>query len=114
MKKTLLAATLVLAGSAHAIADNNKVLKMCLAANGYTPDQFDTFDFGPAANCFHEWKIADTEQDYVKMRAFLEEHPWYRGKNWRWEEYVEYTCSTVISTKHTRNPTVCSKPIRIN
>lgn len=93
---------------------NNTVMKACLEQHGYTPEKFDTFHFNKAAACYHDWKTAETEKDYAKMRAFLKENPWFKGKNWKWEETAEYSCEKIYSTALLANITVCSKPYYVN
>jgi Zn-dependent M32 family carboxypeptidase len=93
---------------------NNTVLKACLEQHGYTPEKFDTFDFNKSSACYHDWKAAETQKDYAKMRAFLKENPWFKGKNWKWEETAEYSCEKIYSTALLANITVCSKPYYIN
>jgi hypothetical protein len=46
------------------------------------------------------------------MRSFLQEHPWYKGKNWKWEERAEYTCKHIETLQGSAE--VCSKPYYIN
>ena len=93
---------------------SNEVMKLCLEESGYTPDKFETFDFSKPAACHSKWRVAETEKDYVKMRSFLQEHPWYKGKNWKWEERAEYSCEKIYSTRLLRNVEICSKPYYIN
>jgi len=93
---------------------SNEVMKSCLEESGYTPDKFETFDFSKPAACHSKWRVAETEKDYVKMRSFLQEHPWYKGKNWKWEERAEYSCEKIYSTRLLRNVEICSKPYYIN
>lgn len=89
-------------------------MKACLAQEGYTPENFDSFNFGKAASCFHDWKTAEAEKDRVKMRKFLDENPWFRGKNHKWAERAEYSCEKIYSTALLNTITVCSKPIYVN
>jgi len=93
---------------------SNEVMKSCLAEHGYTPENFETFKFSKSAACFHDWKTAEVQKDYEKQREFLQEHPWYKGKNWKWEERAEYSCEKIYSTALLANITVCSKPYYIN
>ena len=106
--KTILA-TLILTGAVHA-----DTTRACLETHGYTPEQFQTYSFEQASRCADAYVQQQKRAERAREREFVLANPWYRGSNWRWEENVEYTCTTVISTKHTRNPTICSKPIRIN
>jgi len=93
---------------------NNAVMKACLEQEGYTFDKFDTFNFSKAAACFHDWKIAEIEKDYAKMREFLKENPHFKGKNWKWEERAEYNCEKIYSTAYLNNITICTKPYYLN
>jgi hypothetical protein len=102
-------ATVLLVGSAHA-----DYTQTCLNQHGYTPDQFQTYSFEQASRCADDFVQRQKRAERAQEREFVLANPWYRGSNWRWEENVEYTCTRVISTKHTRNPVICSKPIRIN
>lgn len=93
---------------------NNDAMKACLAKFGYTVENFDTFPFDEASSCYREWKSAETKKDFNNLQAFLDEHPWYRGSNWKWEEKAEYTCSKVYNSAIGVNSTLCQKPYYLN
>jgi hypothetical protein len=58
--------------------ENNQAMKACLAINGYTPDQFDTFDFTKAAKCHSDYRIGVQKAEYAELRDFLKHNPRYR------------------------------------
>jgi hypothetical protein len=111
----MLLIALLLAGSVLShyaeASDNNRVMKACLDEYGYTPDNFNAFNFGPAAECFHKWRTAENSNETIKLREFLLEHPWYKGSNWQWEARAEYTCTKHYDKHGIR---LCYKPIYMN
>ena len=110
---TLLLSWMALYNDAQA-SENNAVMKSCLDEYGYTPEKFHEFNFAKAAACHSDWRTAEDERNRMKQRKFLEEHPWYKGKNWKWEETAEYSCEKIYSTRLLQTVTICSKPIYIN
>lgn len=93
---------------------NNKVMKYCLDATGYKPENLATFNFSEASNCYHGWKVQNEQEKAKERQAFLKEHPWYRGPKWQWEETAEYNCEKIYSTAYLNNITICTKPYYIN
>ena len=69
-------------------SEGNTAAKECLLANGYTPQKFHTFNFSRAATCYQGWIDGDMQEEHVKIKMFLEENPWYKGKSWDWESSV--------------------------
>ena len=57
---------------------NNVAMKGCLAINGYTPDQFDTFDWNKASACYSNWKSEKRKEELAELRDFLKHNPRYR------------------------------------
>jgi hypothetical protein len=57
---------------------NNDAIKGCLYLNGYTPEEFDTFNFNKAAGCFHNWRAAKDREELAELRDFLKHNPRYR------------------------------------
>lgn len=94
--------------------ENNDVIKSCLKQTGYTPETFDTFSFAKAAGCYSDWKVGNNKVKYNQQKEFLEQNPWYKGSNWKWEERAEYRCERIYSNQMMANITVCSKPFYIN
>ena len=94
-----------------AYADNNEAIKYCLEVYGYTPEKFDEFNWNGASSCFHEYAVANEKAKRTKIREFLEEKPWYKGKNWQWELRSEYTC---VERYDMNGIEVCSKPYYLN
>ena len=90
---------------------NNEPLKECLAKYDYSPEKFETFNWQKASACFHAKSIKQSEETYAKLRAFLKENPWYKGKNWKWEDTAEYTC---IKRYDLNGIELCTKPIYLN
>jgi hypothetical protein len=77
MKNILMGIALMVASTAWA-NENNQAMKACLAINGYTPDQFDTFDFTKAAKCHSDYRIGVQKAEYAELRDFLKHNPRYR------------------------------------
>ena len=71
--------------SSNAYADNEG-LKRCLEMNNYSPKKFDTFDFSAAAACNSDFIIAKEKEKLKELREFLKERPWYKGRDWQWED----------------------------
>jgi hypothetical protein len=94
-----------------AYADNNEAIKYCLEVYGYTPEKFDGFNWNGASSCFHEYAVANEKAKRTKIREFLEEKPWYKGKNWQWELRSEYAC---IKRYDMNGIEICSKPYYLN
>lgn len=90
---------------------NNQVMKACLELHGYTPEEFDNFNFSKAAACHSDWRVGENAEEYAELREFLKKKPWYKGTNWKWEEKAEYTCRTL---HHAGGIQVCTKPYYIN
>ena len=77
MKYILTVIALMVASTAWA-NENNQAMKACLAINGYTPDQFDTFDVTKAAKCHSDYRIGVQQAEYAELRDFLKHNPRYR------------------------------------
>lgn len=102
---------LLLGGSALA-NESNERMKECLNLYGYTPDQFDTFDFQAAAACHQGHRTIELLAERERIKEFLEEKPHFRGTNWKWEERAEYTCKHINTLQG--SAVVCQKPYYIN
>jgi hypothetical protein len=96
----------IISGEAKANT-SNEVMKACLKEYNYSPDKFYSFDFSKPAYCHSKWRAAETSKERIKLREFLLEHPWYKGKNWRWETRSEYTC---VKRYDLNGIEVCTKP----
>ena len=90
---------------------NNDVMKSCLKQYGYKQEKFDTFDFSKPAACHSKWRVAENTKETKKMQDFLKEHPWYKGKNWKWEQRAEYTC---VIRHDLGGIELCTKPYYLN
>jgi len=77
MKYIFAVIALMVASTAWA-NESNQAMKACLASNGYTPDQFDTFDFTKAAKCHSDYRIGVQQAEYAELRDFLKHNPRYR------------------------------------
>lgn len=98
---------------------NNQMVKDCLDLYGYDRElpvdiRLNTFDFSGPANCVAGFRYEEHLKKVKERKEFLEENPWFRGSNWKWEERAEYTCSKIYSTAHLTNITVCQKPYYVN
>lgn len=70
-----------------AMADTaNADIKECLKEYGYSPEKFNTFNFGPAAYCASQKRTDADQKKIAELREFVKNKPWYKGKNWNWEE----------------------------
>jgi len=79
MRVIILAAALCfVAIGAQAEISNNDALKGCLAINGYTPEEFDTFNFNKASSCYHNFAAEKNRQELAELRDFLKHNPRYR------------------------------------
>ena len=73
---------------------SNLQMKVCLDKFGYDPNKFDNFDFSKAASCHSDYRIAKREEEYKNIRTFLKERPWYKGRDWQWEDCAkDNTCT---------------------
>ena len=68
----------VLVGNSIKANENNWVMKQCLAMYGYTPDEFDRFEFNKAAGCYQDWKVGAEAEKLADLRDFLKHNPRYR------------------------------------
>jgi len=90
-------------------SESNKVMKECLVTAGYKGDVTNFDNFGKASKCFHDWKKGEMNKEYLKLKFFMEENPWYKGGNWDWEtkERAGYDCVKY----HETGVKICRKPI---
>lgn len=93
----------------------NEMIKDCLTAYQYdygapVDKRLNNFDWQSASNCVAGFSQDKHEKKLAEQRKFLNDNPWYKGKNWKWTERAEYTC---VKQYHT-GLTVCHKPIYIN
>lgn len=94
---------------------NNKMIKECLEVWGMdyslpVDKRFAKVDWNNASGCVSNFNLQKQQQRVKADREFLKNNPWFRGKNWKWEERAEYTCTK----QHHTGLTVCHKPIYIN
>ena len=72
MKNILTMGTVALAVSFLSItataSESNKIMKTCLHINGYTVEQFDTFDWSKAAACHSAYRVGNNLQQLAEMR----------------------------------------------
>ena len=59
-------------------SESNQAMKACLHINGYTVEQFDTFDWSKAAACHSAYRVGTNLQQLAEMRDFLKHNPRYR------------------------------------
>ena len=97
---------------------NNRMIKECLDVWGYDRDEpdpqkrLDSFDFRMASTCVGDFRLEDWQKRIKADREFVNDKPWFRGKNWKWQERAEYTCRRITNLSGTYE--VCSKPIYLN
>ncbi len=77
MKYILTIIALAMASTAVA-SESNQAMKACLIINGYTPEQFETFDFRKAAKCHQHYRLDQRSAQLAEMREFLKANPRYR------------------------------------
>ena len=58
-------------------SSTNEQLKTCLAASGYSKDNFDSFDFSVAAGCFQKKLAKKQAEELAELRDFLKHNPRY-------------------------------------
>ena len=107
----VIAWTFVITTESNAESHSNQVMKQCLEKHGYKQENFQTYDFSKAAKCHSDFRIAQKEKDNEKMRDFLADHPWYKGKNWKWEQRAEYTC---VKRMDMGGIELCTRPYYLN
>ena len=83
MKKLIVLLVLL---STNAFANDNQGLKTCLELYNYSPEKFDTFDWSKLAACNSDYLANKEKQRVAELRKFVKERPWYKGKNWQWED----------------------------
>lgn len=95
-----------------AMQANNQAIKECLATAGYNGDVKNFKHFDKAAKCVHDYRMGKMNEEYVKLRFFLEDNPWYKGGNWQWEVPMSqgYEC---VKYHHTGEK-ICRKPYFVN
>ena len=94
---------------------NNEIMKHCLDAFGYDKtapieQRLNNFNWDNASWCAAGFRAEESAKRREEIRAFLKEKPWFRGKNWKWQERAEYTCTK----NYNSGLTYCHKPIYIN
>jgi len=87
---------------ASAESISNQIMKECVQK--YAPS------WNKAAACHSDYRVGQSKYKNEKIKKLLAEKPWYRGKNWKWEDKAEYTCVKQYDT----GMTICHKPIYIN
>jgi|SRR6056300_786319 hypothetical protein len=89
---------------AKAESISNKVMKQCVEM--YKPD------WNKAAACHSDYRVGQRKTDNEKIKKLLAEKPWFRGKNWNWEEpaKLNYSCRKDLSN----GATICQRPYYIN
>jgi hypothetical protein len=90
---------------------NNQAIKDCLLAYGYTGNTLTTgkhFNWAAASGCYSKYKQGVMADEYVKLKFFLEDNPWYKGGNWDWQTEASqgYEC---VKYHHT-GVKICRKP----
>lgn len=114
--KYLIVLMLIISTPAYAEKKStNTMIKECLEVFGYdynapVEKRLNEFDWRNASDCVSAFNIEKQRQKIAEYKAFLKENPWYKGKNWKWTERAEYTCTKQYHT----GLTVCHKPIYIN
>ena len=96
---------------------NNEMIIECLDVYGYdrtlpVEQRLNTFDFRNASNCVSNFVVEQQKQKVEQQREFLDQNPWFKGKNWKWVERAEYTCRHIDTLQGSYE--VCSKPIYLN
>ena len=90
---------------------NNQAIKDCLAASGYDGDvliEGKNFDWGKAAGCYQDWKTGQLNEEYVRLKFFLQDNPWYTGRNWDWETQAKAGWNCIVY--HATGEKICRKP----
>ena len=117
MKHLMIILFLVITSPAYANQNklNNQMIKDCLDVFGYNrtapiEERLNNFDWQSASWCVAGFKMEESKKRQEEIKAFLKQNPWFKGKNWKWAERAEYTCTKNYST----GLTYCHKPIYLN
>jgi hypothetical protein len=102
-------------GAREVLANNNNMIKECLVAYNYQYDapvehRLNNFNWQDASNCVSNFVIEEQKKKVKAQQEFLKEKPWYKGKNWKWEDRAEYTCTKQYHT----GLVICRKPYYVN
>lgn len=103
------------AARANMAPPNNNMIKECLKAYDYDYDapvekRLNNFNWNAASGCVSNFNVEKQKKKVAEQREFLEKKPWFKGKNWKWQDRAEYTCTK----QHHTGFTVCHKPIYLN
>lgn len=117
MKKLMIVLLCLLGLPAFADSGYNEAARDCLKAYGYDHTlpvevRLNSFNFRAASACTQIYRDKDWKARIAKDRAFVAQKPWYKGKNWKWEEKAEYTCYHINNLQGQYE--ICSKPIYLN
>ena len=116
MKKMALIFCLI---ASPVIADSNKsnstMIKDCLEVWGMdyelpVEERFARINWNNASACVSNFIVEDHQNKVKADREFVNKHPWFKGKNWKWQDKAEYTCTKQLHSGFT----VCHKPIYLN
>lgn len=118
--KKLIAMLFLVSTTAHAdivVMGNNKMIKECLDVYGFdktlpVEQRLNTFDWRSASGCVSNFVVGKQQKKVAEQREFLDQNPWFKGKNWKWIERAEYTCRHIDTLQGSYE--VCSKPIYLN
>ena len=96
---------------------NNQMMIECLDAWGYprgasVDDRMKWPYWREVSDCTSGFVLEEQQRKVKADREFVEKHPWFKGKNWKWQERAEYTCHKIHSDKGPIE--ICSKPFYIN
>lgn len=95
---------------------NGDMIKECLKATGYNYEEqdpqkrLDSYNWNLGADCVSGFQHKKFLERKAELQEFLNEKPWFRGTNWKWQERAEYTCTK----QHHTGLTVCQKPYYLN
>jgi hypothetical protein len=96
---------------------NNQMMIECLDAWGYprdasVDDRMNWPYWREVSGCTANFVLEDQRKRVKADREFVNKHPWFKGKNWKWQERAEYTCRKITTLNGTFE--LCSKPIYLN
>lgn len=99
----------------ESIKTNNEMIKQCLEAYEYkktapVEERLNNFDWQSASDCVAGFNQERQKVKLAEQKEFLKKNPWYKGRNWNWEDRAEFTCHTEY---HTGN-VFCHRPKYIN
>lgn len=96
---------------------NNTMIKECLDVYGYdkslpVDDRLNNFNWAGASGCVSNFNVEKHKTRIAEEREFLKKNPWFKGKNWKWQQRAEYSCNKVMTNAGWVE--ICHRPYYVN